>query len=285
MSTKKKFVEGAKPQKDEPAKQELAKEQATAVAQVVDYGDDVGAGFENTTNDDMSIPFIQVLQSNSPQLKDVGDGGLEGAKQGQLHNTVTNQLYNGKEGLVLVPATTEHVHVEWKPRESGGGFVGIHDSTSPVVQGKGKTFGKFKMENGNDLIETFYIYGVLLDGESVVGPAVIPFSSTKIKAYKDLMTRLNTVQIITPSGRRNPPLFAHPLRMTTFADKNTKGDFYNVRLNSAAGNFVEGLLAPSHPAFAAAKQLREMVNGGTVKAQPQASHTEESDTNGGGVHF
>lgn len=277
---KKRFVEGAK-----PAKGEVAKVEETAIATVPDYGDDAGKGFENTTKDDMSIPFIQVLQSNSPQLKDEADGGI-GARQGELHNTVTNTRYPGKEGLVLVPATTQHVHVEWKPRETGGGFVGIHDNTSPVVQAKGKTFGKHRLENGNDLIETFYIYGILLDGEEVVGPVVIPFSSTKIKAYKDLMTRLNTVQINTPRGKRNPPLFSHRLRMTTFADKNAKGDFYNVRLDSAAGNFVEGLLPPSHPGFLAAKQLRDMVNGGSVKVQPQGGGDhEESDTNGGGAHF
>lgn len=278
-----KTLRGAKPQ----PKNEVAKAQETAVGQVLDYGADAGAGFENTTKDDMSIPFIVVLQSNSPQVKEVGDGGIAGAKQGHMFNTVTNDLFDGKVGLTFVPATTQHLHVEWKPREQGGGFIKMHDSSSPEVLAKGKTFGKHTLANGNDLVETFYVYGVILDehGE-VTGPAVIPFTSTKIKAYKDLMTRLNTIQVNTPAGKKQPPLFAHQLRMTTFADKNIKGPFYNVRVDSAVGNFIEGLLAPNHPAFSAARQLRDMVNGGTVKVTPQAgTHEEESDTNGGNTHF
>lgn len=237
-----------------------------AVGAVIDYGSDAGAGFENQTKADISIPFIAVLQPMSPQITNMND-----AKPGMLFNTVTEELFKADSGLLVVPATTKHVYVEWVPREKGGGFVAVHEVTSDVVKqalASSKEFGKYTLPNGNQLSETFYVYGVLIDeNDETLGMATIAFTSTKIAAYKRWNTKVNMFTVKTPDGRKvRPPLFAHKVRVTSVKEKNAKGEFFNFNLAPANGGVAESLLPPGHPTLEAAKELRQMVDSGAAKA-------------------
>ena len=104
MSNKgKKADEKAEAPKDE-AKGTAVAPAAGGAAAVYDYGSDAGAGFENTKGSDLSIPFIQVLQSNSPQVE---NNNPEGAKSGMLFNSVTKEMVDGREGIVFLPCHRE----------------------------------------------------------------------------------------------------------------------------------------------------------------------------------
>lgn len=238
----------------------------TAVGQVIDYGDDAGKGFENQTRADITIPFLSVLQPLSPEVTN-----MEDAKPGMLFNTVTEELVDGKTGLVFVPAITNHIFVEWKPRETGGGFIGIHQVDSDVVKAAREastSFGDYKTPNGNKLQETFYVYGVLSDeDQQPIGPVVIAFTSTKISVYKRWNTKVNMFTVKTPGGAKvRPPLFAHQVRITSVKEKNNKGEFFNFDLQPAVnGSVAESLLPPGAPLLEAAKELREMVAAGLAK--------------------
>jgi hypothetical protein len=248
----------------------LAKrEQAGALAVAYDYGTLSGVGFDNQTNEDISIPFLGVLQPMSPEVTGDDGKGIDGAKAGMLFNTVTNELFDGKDGVIFQPVDTSHVFVEWRPRNQGGGFVAVHTLDSEIVA-KAKEdsteFGKYK-HNGNDLIETFYIAGFLLrDGmeQSTMGdPMLIAFTSTKIKIYKQVMTRLRTF-----AGR--PPLFAHRLKITTVQEKNNTGSFSNFKIDAAAGDIKDSLIPPTlddaaHPLLLAGQEFLKAYRGGLMK--------------------
>lgn len=254
----------AKPKK---AKAEVAKTPKNEVGNTVDYGADAGAGYENQSNSDVSIPFLSILQSNSPQITDRDD-----CRPGMFFDTVTEQVYEGKEkGLILIPATTQHVFVEWKPRDNGGGFVGIHSPASEMVktaQKNAKEFNDISSPEGNDLVETFQIYGMLMDEEGELEPqmVVLAFNSTKIKVYKKYNTRLKMCTVKTPDGRKvAPPLFAHQIRVRTVAEENKHGKFFNFQLSAKEGDdVVKSLLAPGDPLLETAKELKEMVDGGVA---------------------
>lgn len=208
----------------------------------VDYGEFAGAGFEGQTSQDMAIPFLGLLQQMSPQLQKGDPAHIPGAEAGDLFNTVTGELLASP--VLFVPCCTEHVFVEWVPRDAGGGFVGVHALNSPDVAAARQTadsFNKLKAANGNDLVETFYIYGLLLEDVDAVesaSPIVLAFTSTKIKVYKRLMTRLRTV-------RGNPPLFAHRLAVSSVGEKNKRGQpYHNLRIESAKGSLPESMILP-----------------------------------------
>lgn len=231
---------------------------------VHDYGDYAGAGFENQDRSDYSIPFLAVLQGLSPELET-----LEDAKPGHILNKVTQDVVPGKDGIVFVPCYTQHVYVEWVPKDAGGGIVGTHELDSEVVaQARAAArVGKFTLPNGNELVETFYVFGVLVGEDESTTQAVIAFTSTKIKKYKAWMTKARTVQMRLPDGRRiNPPLFAHRYRLKTVKEKNAKGEFYNWDVAFDGSNAEACRLSPSDELFQEAAQCMELVKSGQAKA-------------------
>lgn len=248
-----------------------------------DYGDMSGQGFENQTTADMAIPFLGLIQKMSPQLDESDPAYIEGAKPGSLFNTITGDLYDGQSGVIVLPCATEHVFTEWVPRDKGGGFAGIHKLDSPVVA-EAKKAGQFgrltNPENGNDLVETFYMYAMLLDGVDAVDyvtPVVIAFTSTKIKVYRKIMTQLRTVKL-SPQ----PPLFAYRLRVSSVKDKNKHGEFANFRVEPALGAPIDSLVPPkldgeTHPLLIAGSKLKKAVASGAARA----AHESQADQPGG----
>lgn len=255
-------------------KQELVEKKETQVASVgFDYGNDSGEGFEGTTASDLSIPFINILQSNSPEIT---DETIPGASMGDLVNTVTKELTKGKDGFVFIPVHKEEAWVEWIPRDSGGGLAGTHSPTSDLIQSiiaknggskippKGSDGKRVGFKNGNnELVETFYVYGLVLseDGNSVESFAVLSFSSTKIKPYRDWMTSMYML-------KGKPPLFANRARIKTEKQKNSSGTFANFSISPFASTWAESLINPRQQRHLLdeAKSFREMVMSGVAKA-------------------
>lgn len=260
---------------------DVVKPQSTEIA-LADYEQYAGSGFENQNSEDYSIPFLQVLQAISPQVIE-----NEALRPGQIFNTVTGEVFDSKTGVAFIPATTEHKFVEWTPRESGNQFVGTHEIDSELVKSckANQEFGKFKTPEGNDLVESFYVYGIAIDADGNTCQAVISFSSTKIKKYKAWMTKAKTIQIALTDGRRIPaPLFAHRYRLKTVSEKNTKGTFYNLDIAFDGANAIEARLAPKDPLFQDAVAIKQLLESGKARAayesQAPGSADVESETSG-----
>lgn len=259
------------------AKTNVAKAKQTQLAANSAYEDYAGSGFENQDAADYTIPFLSILQALSPQLQDD-----EELRQGTIINTVTGECYKGKQGICFVPATTKHQYIAWKPRNEGGGFVAAHDPSADVVRKAvaNGTFGQYKDDQGNDLVETFYVYGVAVDEEGNAGEAVVSFSSSKIKKYKGWMTKAKMIQIPLADGRRIPaPLFAHRYRLTTVQEKNNKGSYYNWNIAFDGENATACRLSPDDALFARAVNIRQMLTDGTARADYE-SQSNSTGTDG-----
>lgn len=246
------------------------------------YADFAGQGFEHQSSDDYSIPFITVLQGLSPQLQD-----NDALKQGMIFNTVTGEAFSGKDGIAFVPASTRHEFIEFKPREAGGGFVGRHEINSEVVadaKAKSVEYGKYHTPEGNELIETFAVYGVVIDGDGNTVDAVIAFSGTKIKKYKAWMTKAKTIQLDIGGGRRiSAPLFSHRYRLKTVSEKNAKGSYYNWDIAFDGENAVAARLSPDDPLFQQAYHLKGLLDSGAARANYEAgaASSTSGDAEGG----
>lgn len=243
-----------------------------------DYGKDATAGYEDTTAADYAIPFLSVLQTNSPQVEK-GDERIKGAEAGHLFNTVSQELIDGAAGVIFVPCMTAHTFVEWKPRDQGGGYVGVHEINSDLVkacQAESTEFGKLTTDEGTQLVETFMLYGLLLRDFNALEfeMTMISFSSTKIKKYRQIMYRMR----MTPGV----PLFANRLRITTVPEKNNKGSFWNFKIEPAAESMKASLLPPMvgddvNPLLLAAKMFRDQVKAGTAKASYESTHQDSGE--------
>lgn len=257
----------------------VAKAENKAVsAQVYDYGSDAGAGFEGTKSSDLAIPFLNVMQSNSPSVAD----GVH--KNGDIVNSVTGEVWAGDKGVAFQPVYHEEKYVKWRPRDSGGGILGVYDPedeyVSKVKKMNSSSFGKLKTEDGNELIQTHYVYGFVLNDEGTEqnGFALMAFTSTKITPYKKWYTAMHLV-------KGKPPMFAFRARMLITKEKNDKGQAYNgVDFKPLVGaTWVEALIPPGSALLEEGKALRDMVLSGAAKADfSTQAGAEEGDTSSGG---
>lgn len=233
----------------------------------VDFGEHAGRGKQNMTSEDVAIPFLNLLQAGSPQVTDGEGKYIMGAKAGDLVNSVTNQLL-GKE-VYVVPCLTEHCFIEWVPRDKGGGFVARHELSSDIVAQAKRTSAdrrKLKTPDGNDLVETYYLYALMLDGpdgKESVSPIVIGFCSSKIKVYKGMNTALMSI-------KGNPPLYAFRLAISSVSDKSKDGKpFKNFVITPAAGDSFIGVCNLPTNEFggllAEGKKFVESIEGGIAK--------------------
>ena len=271
----------------------------TALAPVIDYGTDIGAGLDDVGRDEAGIPFLKILQAQSPEV--IGpDGKIDGAVAGLFLNTGTAELL---ESITIVPAIREHVFVEWRPKKQGGGIVKVHQPGTDLVNtaiaanaasiatgeksrkkdGKMK-YGEFYTPDGNELAETFYVFAVVLDGDVPSGFVVVPFSSSGIKHYKKkFMNRIRYCLVDDGQGaKHNPPMFAHRVTLTTAQESNDDGTWSNYVIKFAVDNNVQqSLMKPDHAGYVSGKELKALVDGGDVKADLDKAATtdggEETD--------
>lgn len=252
--------------KQEEETKPVATPPSTGGAMVVhDYGEDSGRGYEHQSKADSSIPIINLLQALSPIVV------AEKAKAGQFYNTVTEQLWDREQGFLFLPATTRHVYAEWVPRNEGGGgggYRGQHEVDSPIVLEaikKSVKFGKFKTEEGNNLVETFYVYGVICgDDGRPESMALLPFWSTKIKPYRAWMTRLRG---FNGANGGKIPLYANLTRITSFLDHNKENkQFYVTKISSGdPRGLMQSLLAQDDERFQMAKACNMLVDSDQAK--------------------
>lgn len=261
---------------------DLAKTGASNLPALGDYAQYAGAGFDNQTSEDIAVPFINILQSNSPQVVDE----LPGATAGKLINSVTGDIY---DELDFVPSLTDHMFVEWKPRSEGGkgGFVGTHPLESDVVKNSRATqeFGEFQTDAGNDLVDTYYVYGIAVDKKSGVSfQAAIAYASTKVKKYKAWSTKARLQVAVDTNGRKQQlPLFAFCYTIKTVKEENKHGKFYNFTVpDFANGSAEKSRLAPDSELFQQAALTYTAVKGGTAKVDHAAAAGGTGTTKTGG---
>ncbi|MBW2636066.1 MAG: hypothetical protein JRC86_00825 [Deltaproteobacteria bacterium] len=262
-------------------KAELAKAAAPGALEAgFDYGDMMGAGYGGTGKDDFSIPYLTLLQDGSPQCKKKDGAYIEGAEEGMLFNTVTKEVFNGKDGILFQPCATQHVFVEWKPRTAGGGLVAVHKITDQTVldsKAAAEKYGKFKIGE-NDLVETFYMVGQHVDEDGqALGQLMITYTSTKIKVYKGCMSTLHSFLIPTSGGKKmNPPLFANLLRVTSMEQTNAGQTSANFVLSPAKGSVAESLLPPDSDLVASGYGLSALVEAGDAKIDHGGGQASEA---------
>lgn len=134
------------------------------------------------------------------------------------------------------------------------------------------------------------MYAITCKGKEVTGFGVIPFSSTKIKAYRGWNTQLSIFAPKLGAKQFNAgeiPLFAHRVKMTTVSETNAKGTYFVPVLSPAAGgdDLKTSLLAQNDARYQAAKKLREDVMKGHAKAAYESMTQDAGPDPESGVPF
>ena len=91
---------------------QVAKKQNSNVALTGMFEEDANTSFSNMGSEDFALPFLRVLGQLSPETNKRDAKYVEGAEPGMIFNTVTKQLYDGEEGVNVIPCYYKREYVE-----------------------------------------------------------------------------------------------------------------------------------------------------------------------------
>jgi hypothetical protein len=206
--------------------------------------EDSGAGFEGTSVESFAIPFIQILQKGTPMVDEDNPHYVEGAKAGHLFNSVTRQIYNGKEGIDIIPCAFQRTFIRWGGRDSANpGFKGVlqveeidrlkHDPAQ-IKEVEGRLYvpnadGTVDTKKNDYYADTRSHFVLIIDPESGdFSRALFPLTSSQVKASKTLLTLLHEKIIKRTDGKRiNPPTFANLVHVNTKPLTDNKGNSWS----------------------------------------------------------
>lgn len=192
---------------------------------------DSGAGIDSMGMDDVAVPYLYVLQTNSPQVNPDSDSYIEGAKAGMFYNNVSGEIYDGRtDGLKIIPCAYERKYVEWVPRDSGGGYVADHDIESGILS---ETTPNEKgipcLKNGNLIVETAYHYVYFLNPkDNQWDQIIIPMKSTFLK--KSRRWNKTLMATLIPGTSARAPRWLYPYQIKTAKESKNDQTWSNVEL-------------------------------------------------------
>lgn len=178
-----------------------------------------GAGMETMTHEDLALPFIALLQALSPQCIRGQPEYMKTASPGMFYNTVTDDLYDGEEGLIVIPCYYEKAYNVWIDRDVGGGFRGSFRSRKEAEEA---------LEANMSVVDTANHYVLAqrpTDNEWT--QAVLSMTSTKLTPSRRWNSQLKQLKMTGSNGQRfTPPSFASIWRVVSRSSTNDKGTFF-----------------------------------------------------------
>lgn len=181
---------------------------------------DSNRGSENVTSSDLIIPRIGLIQALSPQRKKTHAAYIEGAEEGLLFNSVTNELYG--DHINFIPVYFKKEHVIWRDRDSGGGFRGAYDTLDQAQA----AYKDLEDKDVCEIIETDQHF-VLIDREDgELEEAIISMSVSKMTASR----KLNSLCRIAGGDR-----FSRRYRLDAVVAEGKKGEYQNYSVKMLDG--------------------------------------------------
>jgi len=183
-------------------------------------------GFEEMDSNDYVVPFLTIIQKMSPEAD-------QGVKPGSLYNKTTEDAH---ESVTFIPCYYQKRHVMWRPRIKGGGYLGQFTSSDPIViNAEYNSELNCKLTtDGNELIETGYFYGLLINADGVPEPMVIAMKSSELKMARRWLTIAKAEKVKTVAGWKSLPLFGNSYTLSTNLESNSKGSWYNWKIRKDA---------------------------------------------------
>ena len=193
-----------------------------------DFEAHAGDGLDNVGADDLLVPRLAILQALSPQLKKAKSEYIPGAEEGAIADLGTGELFG--EELLFLPVYYRKEYLEWAPRDSGKGLVGVHSSPDILAETTKDDRGRATLPSGNYVAETAQFYGLNLSAGGRM--SFIPMASTQLKKAR----RLNTLAMGEKLRRADGSEFTAPMWYRTYefgsaAESNNEGDWFGWTIN------------------------------------------------------
>ena len=232
---------------------------------------DAGEGVSNMGQDDLALPFLKILSGLDPLLDE-----LDHAKRGDLYNTVSGQVYKGKDGIRVIPCAYQRRYIQWAPRGSGSGApTAIYETQQdcPKVQ-RSKDDNKDYVVGGDGeyIEETHQHFVLILNEDGSVETALIAMKSTALKKSRKWNSMMSSITMQGKNGPFTPPRYSQVYLMKTVQEENSKGSWHNWEM-TREGPITDGAV------YKRAKDFYESIDSGdvVVKHQDDSAPTQSND--------
>jgi hypothetical protein len=160
---------------------------------------------------------------------------IDDAKRGDLYNTVSGQIYKGKDGVSLVPCAYQRRFIQWAPRGSGTGApIAIFDTEGdcPKVE-RSKDDNKDYVVGGDGsyIEETHQHFVLIVDEDGSAETALIAMKSTALKKSRKWNSMIASATVQGKNGPFTPPRYGFVYRAKTVMEENSKGSWHNWELS------------------------------------------------------
>jgi hypothetical protein len=228
-------------------------------------------GFDNIDSKSLQLPFLKILGQLSPQVTAGDSKYIEAAKPGMIYNTVTDKLYDGNKGILVIPAYYKFEYIEWADRGQEGSNAprNIYPADSDIMSKTSRSDdGKDRLQSGNYIEETASHFVVVVE-EALATEALITMKSTQRKKSKKWNSMMNLMQAPKKDGKGffRPAPFTQQYRLKTVLEKNQLGSWYGWEITS------EGLVNDESLVNRAFK-FRQSLMSGSVKVK----HGQEEES-------
>jgi len=261
----------------------MAKTQANAVAEKTTASSPMlssleefaGAGAENITSKDVSLPFLKILTNNSPQVTQGDSSFISEARPGQVINSVLGKLYNGQDGFNVVPCFFKFEYVEWADRGTANAKAPVNsypadsDIMSKTTRGDDR---KDRLPNGNYIEPTHYHYVMIVDeNDQPSETAVIVMKATQAKKSKKWNSMMLSQRRKGKNGFFQPPTWSQIYKLRTVLEKNNLGSWFGWEVEHAKD-------IPNQTLMDAAMAFYETCKKGNAKVNLSEEQQQETGT-------
>ena len=235
-----------------------------------------GAGLENITSENMSMPFIKMISDASPERKKLSEKYIEGADTGMIANTITKKLYDGAKGILCVPCFYKFEYVEWQQRGQGQTApVNSYSADSDILSKctRNPVDNREMLPSGNYIEPTNYHFVLLLNEDGTPDTTgLITMSRTQSKKSKKWNSMMKAMPKVKNSNGQyvSVPSFMHLYRLTTAMESNKMGTWASWVINHV-GKVENELTLKTASEF-----YKTCAKGVVVKHDEDAEETEKA---------
>jgi hypothetical protein len=258
--------------KEQMNKNEVTKKQEAGALATNIFEADADKGLTNIGHDDLALPFLKILGQLSPEVNKRDGKYVEGAEPGMIYNSVTGELFDGEQGVNVIPCHYKLEYIEWQDRGEGSGApVNIHPSSSDIMSktSRGADY-KDRLPNGNYIDRTASHF-VIVDGDNP-STALIAMKSTQLKVSRKWNSMMASIKMKGKNGMFTPASFSHVYKLRTVQQSNDKGTWFGWEVSKIGPVSDESV-------YSQAKSFADSVSKGDVEVKHGEAEQKKDSAN------
>jgi hypothetical protein len=235
-------------------------------------------GNRSFEKDELTIPFLKVLQPLTPQAQEGNPDYVPGSKPGMFYNTSSTKLNDGKAGIICAVISHHKSYTQWLPERGGLVKDWMDDEGWQALcePDQRHVFNPVTKE-GHNIVKgrNFYLFNINLEDETY-DPSVFAFTSTNLRTANRWSNFLNNDTFRAEGRIYVYPHYYRLYRFSTEFRSNAKGSWFTTKVEKLfIGGKQQNLQETSKLIWDAAIEFQKSLNEGTIRSSTPEDYGED----------